>query len=412
MRALVFLALSGCLANVDGEAGKRPHPAVGAARELYGLNVPADGTGLDTAADLHASWVRVEAVEGQPTAQVVAAYQQRGMSVLLLVDYATLGGYPGFTGGAPCGDWDGYRAAWLARIAELAQTVHPDAWEVWNEPDQPQVACGADYNPGMPSATYGALLRDAYARLSGAAPVVTAGLDSGVVQYALDAGPLAADGISIHPYGVVANAGWCPDPGEGLNCDFGTIGDKLADYHGATGLPVWITELGIETTDAAHQADFVTGMYGELAGHPEVAHAFYFGLSDAMVAPFGLTDTSWTPKPAYARYQALTGAAETADTHTSRLHGTVRVGDTPVEGLTVTAWGHDAGDLHTTTTDALGIYQFTDLAPGSLYNVVANARFDNGYVAIDPAHGYVVHDNVELVAGPDGWHGDELRLSY
>jgi hypothetical protein len=410
MRALCLFALTGCLASVDGSAGTHAHGNTAvAARDLYGLNVPADGSLLDTAADLNPSWVRVELVDGQPTGDVIAAYHARGIKVLLLVDYSTLGGFPEFTGDQPCGDWGSYRAAWLDRVGQAARTLAPDAWEVWNEPDQPQVACGSDYNPGLPAAEYGALLSDAYALLSPqGVPVVTAGLDSGQVQYVADMGSVAADGISIHPYGVVGDPAWCPDPGEGLNCDFGTIAQKLADYHDATGLPVWITELGIQTTDGAHQADYVTGMYGVLANHPEVAHAFYFGLSDAMVAPFGLTAADGSPKPAYARYQALTSAAA----YTSNLHGSVRVGDTPVPGLTVTAWGQSSGDLHTTTTDADGVYQFTDLDPTSLYNIVANAQFDDGFVAIDPAHDYAVDNNVELVAGPDGWHGDELRLSY
>jgi hypothetical protein len=47
-------------------------------------------------------------------------------------------------------------------------------------------------------------------------------------------------------------------------------------------------------------------MYRELASRSDlVAHAFYFGLSDAMVAPFGLTDADWNAKPgAYAAYRA------------------------------------------------------------------------------------------------------------
>jgi hypothetical protein len=281
----------------------------------------------------------------------------------------------------------------------------------------------------MPAADYGALLRDAYQTIRGAgatAPIVTAGLDSGQVSYITDAsaaaGGLHADGVSIHPYGVVPDASWCPNPGEDLDCDWGTLGGKVDDYGGATGLPVWVTEFGVRSADTQHQADYLTAGFTALASHG-AAHAFLFCESDAMVAPFGLTYADWTAKPvAYAAYQALargggdTGAGGSGDTHTPMLHGTVQSGGTPIEGLTVTAWGQTGGDFHATTTDVLGIYQFTDLAADSLYNVVVNAQFDastpGGFDVIDGAHAFEVRNNVELVSGPDGWHGENFGLAY
>lgn len=415
--------------------------------EIYGLNVAADGSRAAIASDLGTSWVRLELVDGSTgdaLAPGVAArltatlddYHARDASVLLLVDYSSLGGNAGF---GACGDWRGYRRAWLARLGRVAAQLgsRVDAWEIWNEPDQPLLACGeAGYNPGIPAAEYGPLLRDAYAAIRNAgssAPIVTGGLDSGNVQYILEganaAGGLWADGVSVHPYGVVPDARWCPDPGEDLNCDWGTLGGKVDEYTAATGLPVWITEWGLKTTDTRHAAAYLADGYAAFASRgSRVAHAFWFCASDAMVPPFGLTFRDGTPKPdVYATYQGLTAGGGTGGgdpgsgggnpgQHTRQLHGTVEAGRTGIAGLWVSAWGKAAGDFHVVRTAALGIYQFTDLDPGSSYNLVVNAQFDpgapGGYAVLDGAHGYAVRDDVELVSGPDGWHGENFPLAF
>ena len=143
----------------------------------------------------------------------------------------------------------GCRGFWNV-ASQLGDRV--DAWEIWNEPDQPMLQCGEEgYNPGMPWWEYGPLLRDAYLAIRDAgagAPIVTGGLDSGNVQYIVQAasaaGGLWADGVSVHPYGVVPDGTWCPNPGEDLNCEWGTLGGKVDEYHAWTGLPIWITEWG------------------------------------------------------------------------------------------------------------------------------------------------------------------------
>lgn len=319
---LLCSLLFACTSPVDVIGGPPP-PRIAAATtgdDLFGLNVPADGSHAGVASDLGARWVRVELVDesfdselsDEAAARLAATlddYHARDIRVLLLVDYGSLGGYPGFGHGTPCGDWIGWRDTWLARVGSVAQRFgdRVDAWEVWNEPDQPMLGChDGGYNPGMPAYQYGFLLRGAYYAIGGSAPIVTAGFDSGLVSYVDDASNAAeglyADAVAIHPYGV-GLAIWCPDPGEGLNCAFGTLDGKLDEYANATGLPVWITELGIDTADSYHQADYITGMYRELANRG-VAHAFYFAASDAMVAPFGLTDGDWNPKPgAYDAYR-------------------------------------------------------------------------------------------------------------
>jgi Glycosyl hydrolase catalytic core len=448
---LILLALTACAGDAP-DAGPGRGRASSAARgsALYGLNVPADGGGSATVSDLGASWVRLELVDGSTgaalaphVAQQLSAtlddYHARGVSVLLLVDYSSRGGNAGFGAGqGACGDWDGYRAAWLGRLGHVAAQFgeRVDAWEIWNEPDQPLLACGDDgYNPGIPAAEYGTLLRDAYQTIRNAgasAPIVTGGLDSGNVQYIVEganaAGGLWADGVSIHPYGVVPDTSWCPNPGEDLNCDWGTLGGKVDEYTAWTGLPVWITEWGIKTTDTRHAAAYLADGYAAFASRGDlVAHAFWFCESDAMVAPFGLTFADGTPKPdVYATYQALTGGDPGGGgggdpgggpgVHTSQLHGTVEAGGSGIEGLWVSAWGKTSGDFHVAFTDALGIYQFTALDPDSGYNLVVNAQFDpsvpGGFAVIDEAHAYDVRNDVELVSGPDGWHGENFQLPF
>ena len=414
---------------------------------LYGINAAGDGTASDVVSDLGARWVRLELVDhssgtamSAPTAErfgtTLDDYRARGINVLVIVDYASLGGFAGFGTSGACGDWGAWRAAWLARVGWAAETFGSkiDAWEIWNEPDHPIAACGAGYNPGIPPAEYGRLLGDArhVIRDAGAnGAIVVGGLDSGNLGYvhaaAAATGGLQADGIGVHPYGVVPDASWCPNPGEDLVCEWGTLGGKIDQYFAASGLPVWITEFGLKTEDSQHAAGYVTAAYEVFASKgARVGPAFVFCESDAMVAPFGLTYADHSPKPfLYDAYKALTGAAagepeqpgggeeQPADALTSKLHGRVHVGTRSLAGIAVTAWGHAAGDFHSTTTDAAGIYELVTLDPKSKYNLVVNGQFVDGeFVAIDPAHAVVVRDNIELEAGPDGWHGENFPLAY
>ncbi len=99
--------------------------------------------------------------------------------------------------------------------------------------------------------------------------------------------------------------------------------------------------------------------------------------------------------------------------HASRLHGTVLAGGAAVAGVQVSAWGHSAGDFRSAVTDENGIYVIEGLDPQSLYNLVVNAVYKEGaFETIDSAHGSAVRDNVELVAGPDAWHGEDFSLEF
>lgn len=441
----IFVALgvvSGCTLGMDPEDNTRAATLGGryGAPNLYGINVAADGApGGAAVRDLGATWARIELVDHSTGAALsdearsrldgaIADYHAHGIRLLLIVDYSSYGGYPGFYECGVGGDWDGWRAGFLARTQWVAQTYGDaiDAWEVWNEEDHPVLPCGGTgYNPGVPASVFGPFLRDTHGaiRTGSKTPIVMGGLDSGQVSYLTEArdaaGGLWADGVAIHPYGVVPSADWCPDPGEDLNCEWGSFASKIDEYYAAAGVPIWLTELGLRSTDTQHQANYVEAAYVALAARADkVATGFYFCYTDAMVPPFGLTYDDGSPKPgAFVRYQQIAGAAAEepgpGSTMASRLHGTVETGDGVVADVFVSAWGHNAGDFHQTYTDAGGIYAFESLDPGSLYNIVVNATYADGwFAAVDGSHALEVRDNVVLEAGADGWHGENFTLPY
>jgi len=122
------------------------------------------------------------------------------------------------------------------------------------------------------------------------------------------------------------------------------------------------------------------------------------------------------PAPAAPAPQPEPEPTANQDGMTAGLHGTVTVAGTPTAGLQVSAWGHDEGDSHLTTTDGGGVYAFRDLRPGSLYNVVVNANFnaevEGAWQLVDEGHAFAVRNNVSLASGPDGWHGEDFTLEY
>lgn len=312
--------------------------ALGIAPDVFGINVAGDAPGGAAVATLGARWARLElrdATEGpelSPDAVArigaqLADYRAHGVSVLLVLDYTTRAGFGG--GGVgfcpPQGDWYGWRDELVARAGHAAALWGDavDAWQIWNEPDHP---CGAapGYDPYVDPHELGWLARDMYAaiRAGSSTPVVLAGLESGDPGYmdemvAATGGWLGdyADGIAIQIYGVVPNDGWCapggPAEGEHLNCAWGRHADKVHQYFERSGgLPVWVTEVGLRTDDAAKMANYLEDAYVAFASAGDrLERVFWFAYSDAMVSPFGLTDASWQPKPfVYERYQMLAGA--------------------------------------------------------------------------------------------------------
>lgn len=348
--SLGFVALSaalsanaplGCSAlsneEIAGEDVGSEHSA-GVSPDALGINVATNAPGGGAIEKLGAKWVRVELVDQTTGSELsdsavshvqetLADYHAHGIRVLLLVDYQTRAGFGGegvHFCPSPAGDWDGYRKEWLARVEHAAKTLGDsvDAWQIWNEPDHP---CNAaeGYEPGLPGGVFGSLQHDAYWRIKAhsSSPVVNGGLASGNSGYVDDmlaatGGSLSdiADGVAIHIYGVVPNDAWCAKGGlaigEGnLNCAWGRLDGKVYEYGKKTGLPVWVTEVGLKTEDTGKQAQYLEDAHNAFSSTGSMLErVFWFAYSDAMVKPFGLTDTNWSPKPdVYARYQMIAG---------------------------------------------------------------------------------------------------------
>jgi hypothetical protein len=279
------------------------------AGNLYAINIdPANSFGNPTAAELvalGARWVRIEwkADRGYPLYDpVIAAYRAAGLRVLLLVDYTTVQPKPAFDAGDAA--WQNYLPGFIAKLTELAGHYGDgvDAWEIWNEPDL--FAPVAGYDPGVPAAHFGAMLRDAVTAIRplSSRPIIAGGLASRDPDYRASArsavGTLTVDAVGVHPYEErVANF---PTPTWGR----GNMSDLL-DRYLAFGLPLWITEIGIN--EPATQATYLQNVY-ELARdrYPDsIPVVFWFCWSDGMVSPFGVVNRSGAQKPAYTRFRSL-----------------------------------------------------------------------------------------------------------
>jgi hypothetical protein len=103
---------------------------------------------------------------------------------------------------------------------------------------------------------------------------------------------------------------------------------------------------------------------------------------------------------------------------TSKLHGTVLRSDgTREANMYVSVWRQDGGQFLTTYTNSQGVYGFSGLDPNQKFNLVVNARWVGGggdcggFDRIDKSRNSAVRNNVELIAGPDNWHGEDFWLT-
>ncbi len=268
---------------------------------VCGLNIdPANPAGYpDPTAIVGSGWVRIEykdCTSSDPISidsintyrDVLGRYKNSGIKTLLILDYLT---YPNAANNVD---------AFAARAEQIAGQLKDlvDAYEVWNEPDHPQ------QSPLSP-AQFASIL-DAVASAvksqDPSATVVLGGLASGDPSYVTrvknELGgslPSAVDAIGVHPYGQMIDG--FPSGG------FGELKTLLLAYQNvADGRSLWITEMGLGTTDQAQQAEYIRRMFellrtdSELSGIVPVVT--WFAWSDGMVAPFGIVDSSGNPKTA------------------------------------------------------------------------------------------------------------------
>jgi hypothetical protein len=304
----------------------------------------------ETAAGLGAGWVRLwsswesmQPAPGKDATDVIAnldgavrAAEAKGLAVLVVVQRSPAWASGGRGGIAPPSN----PATFGAFMGHLAQRVPGvDAWEIWNEPDDPGFFLGGP-DPGR----YAAMLRAAYPAIKAAQPadVVVSG---GMVANDMDflAG-LYAHGVqgSFDAVAVHTDTACLTSPPDFVYRDErGRIGryvftgyrevHEVMARNGDGAKPIWMTEIGWSSASTKprschvgaragtkpvgvtqrQQAAFLTAAYRCAASDPYVQAVFWFGLQDipgTSAAPgYGLYRRSGSAKPAAAAFRALRG---------------------------------------------------------------------------------------------------------
>ncbi len=187
------------------------------------------------------------------------------------------------------------------------------AWEVWNEPNQ-----RAFLVTGRPAVVYAGLLRAVAARVNPEAVVLGGAIAEADPRFleALYAAGATFDALSIHPYVGAGGGGAVDDRLDAVRDVMRRHGD---------GRPVWITELGWNTSarrggpgwaegvDEATQARRLTDAYARLRRRDDVRAAAWYSLVDAGEDPadpadhYGLFRADGSPKPSLAAFRVEAG---------------------------------------------------------------------------------------------------------
>ena len=290
---------------------------------MYGLNVdPRNPHGNPIPGELRSLGVRTvrfifkdPTLGNRPDPDILHFYRwqvetlaEAGIDSLLVLNDETYPHPP--PASAPVEAWRTYSDHLAGRAAEIAKALA--AWrpsfQVWSDPDltSPQ----RSEKSGLSPATYGHLLQATYQAIKAGdtgLKVITAGLVSGQTDWLVEViqslgGDLPADAVALHPYGQRPGPDW-------PTSDWGTgyVGDLFAACQHITKLPLWITEIGVDTLDDEFQATYLRRFYDtvteQFAG--DVQRAFWFCYADGMAYPLGLVTHSGQPKPAYRAYREL-----------------------------------------------------------------------------------------------------------
>jgi len=187
---------------------------------------------------------------------IIRDYVYNGTKVILILLQDT------FLGNLPWtnGDWNGYIPGFAARAAQIAAHYRGvvSVYQIWNEMD----TSGAETSHFIAPEVYADLLRrtnQAIKQADPAATVIAGGVASGVtngIDYlravrSANNGQIPADGIAMHPYGLVPPnvpspfAGWVPGT---MDSAFRQITDVFP------GLPLYITEVGVARVNVEDQS--------------------------------------------------------------------------------------------------------------------------------------------------------------
>ncbi len=264
-----------------------------------GINIdPANPLGFPTPQSIQGtSWVRIEFKDctasndpADPTYKldasiatyqgIIDGYRSAGISTVLIIDYMS---YPSATE-----DPEGFGI----RAGLIAQGLGSNGivYQIWNEPDIWQ---GGNLSPQE----YSTLLNNAATQIkaNSGAQVITAGFASGQASYLNGVDLSNVDAIAFHPYGKVPN-------GSSIG-NTGPLGASIDEYHSAGGgKSIWITEIGLNSTDQAIQAQYLREFYNHVNGDSRIAHTLWFAWSDGMVTPFGIVTSGNIKKQSHSAF--------------------------------------------------------------------------------------------------------------
>ena len=309
--------------------------------------------GPDKAADLGVGWVRLflNWKDAEPAdnafndayidalARDVAAYRARGIKVLVIATTS-----PQWASGSASGIGGPLDPAQYAQFIDhaMSRVSGVSAWEVWNEADENRF-----WENGPQPAAYAALLRAAYPVIKArdpAATVVSTGMvanNFGFLEQLYDNGAQGFfDAVGVHTDTaclIAAPTSYYREL-DGRIGRFAFTGYREVHHvmaqHGDGAKPVWMTEMGWNTSSTApnscrdgdragtkpagvteaQQARYLTDAYECLAADPFVTVSLWFSLQDMAGsqhydAHLGLLRANGSAKPAYAAMKAVRDGA-------------------------------------------------------------------------------------------------------
>jgi hypothetical protein len=331
--------------------------------------------------------------------RLVASAQAHGLSVVGIVD--TTPGWaqaadaiqPLTQWGVPAlpSDFGNFASAAASRYRGIIS-----AWEIWNEPNNPNTflvgspsipSNGAEYGqlvnaaaPAIAAADPGATVIVGAIAAPGPPPTSVAAPDAFLREmYAVltPAAHQAFAAVSYHPYTWNSQAMDSSNPGNGFVLTPALYQAMVDNGDGAK--QIWGTEIswviatGQWPFTAQQQADSLTAGYAAWHAWAYTGPLLWYTWWDAPDPGYGLIDSTGLPRPALTSLTAVSALSSLPAP--GAVIGTVTTGTgaTPVAGATIA----DSGGTATTTTSSNGTYTLAGLTVG-VHNVTAAAP---GYLA-------------------------------
>lgn len=279
-----------------------------------GMNVdPGNPSGGPLSGDLaRFEWIRLVLRQDPDVINYHVKAREEGLKV---VGVLTVNSFPS-------GDGNPSTDEMIQTATSYANQFEVDCWQIGNEPDagwfpeasdeERSAAFRQEHHPSswcMEPDAFAHLVTtcaNAIKSVKSDAVVVPGGQASGRHEYLQACGSLPVDGVAIHPYGQH------PDPNtpgpdsliwRGLPGNFGFVGGKLDSYR-SFGLPLWITEVGVNTIEATQdmQARYCEAVLPLLLAPGDVNAAIWFCWSDGMVKEFGIHQEDGQRKPVFDKF--------------------------------------------------------------------------------------------------------------